>query len=86
MSQNGILAQESGYPLRLRNIVASAAVVGLACGIYMLVPYNGAQMRNVHRIYSLTFTGAGFLLSAVESLMTPPFVQVFGVAEVSFVT
>ncbi len=54
----------SSLSMRLRNLAASACVVGLACGIYVLAPYNRAQVHDLYRLGSFEFSGAAFLLSA----------------------
>lgn len=50
--------------IRLRNLVASAAVVGLACGIYVLAPHNSRQIENLYRVGEFAFRGREFLLVA----------------------
>lgn len=50
--------------IRLRNIAASAAVVGLACGIYILAPHNGRQIEYLYRVGDFVFKGREFLLVA----------------------
>jgi len=47
--------------VRLGNIAASAAVVGLACGIYTLAPHNRAQIDGLYRFRGFVYTGAEFL-------------------------
>lgn len=55
---SGVLA------LRLKNVTASAAVVGLACAVYRFAPYNQRQLDAVYGSTAFSFTGASFLAAA----------------------
>jgi len=50
--------------MRLRNIAASAAVVGLACTIYCLAPHNHRAIHGPNYFSGLAFTGGEFLFAA----------------------
>ena len=50
--------------LRLHNILASTAVVTLACGAYGLAPYNRIQLTRFYGMADLGFLGWQFLCSA----------------------
>jgi protein-S-isoprenylcysteine O-methyltransferase Ste14 len=55
---------QSTFFIRLRNIVASATVVALACGIYILAPHNRRQIEYLYRVGEFAFSGREFLLLA----------------------
>ena len=64
MSSSPELALDSNTALRVRNLTAAAAVVGLSCAIYALAPYNRAQMDGPFGAAVFLFSGRAFLFSA----------------------
>lgn len=50
--------------LRLKNLGASATVVGVACTSYWLAPYNQRQLGSLFGSTTFSFTGAAFLFAA----------------------
>jgi hypothetical protein len=50
--------------VRVRNIAASAAVVGLACAIYAVAPHNQERVHGLNRFAGQVFTGGDFLYAA----------------------
>lgn len=50
--------------LRLQNLAASASLVALACGIYLLAPFNQRQLGALYELASISFRGEQFLLAA----------------------
>ena len=49
--------------LRLKNLAASAAVVGVACASYGLAPYHQRQLGSLFGSTAFSFTGAAFLVA-----------------------
>jgi protein-S-isoprenylcysteine O-methyltransferase Ste14 len=64
MTTDEIAARQSSLLLRLSNIAASAAVVALACGIYVALPHNRGQVDASYRAGDLRFLGWEFLVAA----------------------
>lgn len=61
--QASVSSASSALALRLKNVAASAAVVGGACAVYGLAPYNERQLDELLGSTAFSFTGAEFLLT-----------------------
>lgn len=65
MSQTAPIAPTVTAPAsRAKNALAAVAVVGLACGVYAVAPWNAKQMQEWHFAAGFAFSGRDFLLVA----------------------
>ena len=67
MTTDAALATTSTPAVRLRNILASAMVVGLACAIYIIAPNNRKQLQALYGTVGLSFRGDEFLIAAASA-------------------
>jgi protein-S-isoprenylcysteine O-methyltransferase Ste14 len=69
MDQSVTAPSLSVFPLRLRNLGASVAVVVLACSVYRFAPYNQRQLGTLFGSTGFSFSGADFLVAGAATYM-----------------